>query len=216
MDPNESLPIAVLGTGAMGSAMARNLARAGHEVQAWNRTRGNAEPLAADGVRIAGSPAEAVDGADVVLTMLFNAGAVADVIEQAEPALRPGMAWVQSTTVGISDTTGFATWAADHGVWFYDAPVSGTREPAEAGQLIVLAAGPDEGRDLAKPVFAAIGARTVWTAADGSSAAATRLKLVVNSWVLAASNAAGEMVALAQALNIDPQQFFDVTGGGGR
>jgi 3-hydroxyisobutyrate dehydrogenase len=199
----------------MGSAMARSLARAGHSVRAWNRTSAHAQPLAADGIQVANSAADAVDGADVFVTMLFNADAVAEVMGNIDPALRNGTAWVQSTTVGIDDTTGFAALAGGHGVFFYDAPVSGTREPAEAGQLTVIAAGPEAGRGIVNPVFEAVGARTIWTSNDGATAAATRLKLVVNSWVLAASNAAGEVIALAGALGVDPQQFFDLIAGGG-
>ncbi len=214
MNENDTLTIAVLGTGIMGSAMARNLARAGHDVRAWNRTSARAQPLSADGIRVAGSLTEAVDGADVVVTMLFDAAAVAEVMNEAAPSLRPASAWIQSTTVGIDDTTGFAALAERHRVSFYDAPVSGTREPAEAGQLIVIAAGPDAGRGLVDPVFDAVGSRTIWTSTDAANAAATKLKLVVNSWVLAASNAAGEVVALAQALGVDPQQFFDLIAGG--
>jgi 3-hydroxyisobutyrate dehydrogenase len=198
----------------MGSAMARNLARAGHDVRAWNRTSAHAQPLIADGIQVADSLTETVDGVDVVVTMLFDATAVAEVMNGAGPSLRPGSAWIQSTTVSTDDTTGFAALAERHHVSFYDAPVSGTREPAEAGKLVVIAAGPDSGHGLVDPVFDAIGSRTIWTSTDGASAAATKLKLVVNSWVLAASNAAGEVVALAQALSVDPQQFLDVIAGG--
>lgn len=90
----------------------------------------------------------------------------------------------------------------------------GTRQPAEAGQLLVLAAGPVDGRDTVTPVFDAVGARTVWTGEDGAEGSATRLKLVANSWVLSVTNAAGEVLALAKALGVDPQAFFDAIDGG--
>ena len=138
--------VSVLGTGIMGAAMARNLARAGHTVRVWNRTRAKAEPLAADGAYVADSPAEAVQGADVVLTILYDGPAALDVMREAAPALRSGAAWVQSTTAGVEAITDLAAFAAEHGLVFYDAPVLGTRQPAEAGQLTVLAAGPGEGR----------------------------------------------------------------------
>jgi 3-hydroxyisobutyrate dehydrogenase len=92
--------------------------------------------------------------------------------------------------------------------------VLGTRQPAEAGQLTVLAAGPVEGRALVEPVFEAVGARTQWTGEDGAAGTATRLKLVANSWVLAATAATGEVLALSQALDVDPQHFFDLIAGG--
>ncbi len=210
----DKLTVSVLGTGIMGAAMARNLARAGHTVRAWNRSRAKAEPLVVDGVFIAGTPAEAVEGADVVLTMLFDGPAALDVMRQAVAALRPGTVWVQSTTAGIEKIADLAAFAGEHDLVFYDAPVLGTRQPAEAGQLLVLAAGPVDARVKVTPVFDAVGARTVWTGEDGAEGSATRLKLVANSWVIATTNAMGEVLALAQALGVDPQSFFDAIAGG--
>jgi 3-hydroxyisobutyrate dehydrogenase len=207
--------VAVLGTGIMGAAMARNLLQAGHEVRVWNRDPAKAAPLADAGAQVASSPADAVSGADVVLTMLYDAAAVTDVIRQASPGIQPGTAWVQSTTVGVHDTAALADLASEVGLDMVEAPVSGTREPAEAGQLLVLAAGPDAVRERVAPVLDAIGARTIWTGQDAAAGSATRLKLVVNSWVIAASNASGEILALAGVLGVEPQQFFDVIKGGG-
>jgi 3-hydroxyisobutyrate dehydrogenase len=209
------LTVSVLGTGIMGAAMARNLVRAGHTVRAWNRTRAKAEPLAADGAHIAGTPADAVRDADVVLTMLYDGTTVLEVMREAAPALRTGTAWMQSTTAGIEAVGELAGFARDHGLVFYDAPVLGTRQPAEAGQLTVLAAGPSAGREVMTPVFDAVGSRTMWTGEDGAAGSATRLKLVANSWVLAVTAAAGEVLALARALDVDPQNFFDLIAGGG-
>ncbi|MEU6773292.1 NAD(P)-dependent oxidoreductase [Streptomyces sp. NPDC046759] len=206
--------VSVLGTGIMGAAMARNLCRAGLEVRAWNRTREKAEPLAADGARIADTPAEAVEGTDVVLTMLYDGNTVLDVMREAAPALRPGTVWAQCTTAGIELVGELAAFAGEHGLVFYDAPVLGTKQPAETGQLTVLAAGPEEGRETVTPVFDAIGAKTMWTGADGGAGSASRLKLVANSWVLAATAAAGEVLALSRVLGVDPQQFFDLIEGG--
>lgn len=210
----DKLTVSVLGTGIMGAAMARNVARAGHEVRAWNRTREKAEPLAADGIRVTDTPTEAVEGADVVLTMLYDGNAVLEVMREAAPALRTGAVWAQCTTAGIDLVADLAAFAREHGLVFYDAPVLGTRQPAEAGQLTVLAAGPEEGRETVTPVFDAVGAKTVWTGADGAAGSASRLKLVANSWVLAATAAAGEVLALSQALGVDPQDFFDLIQGG--
>jgi len=210
----DKLTVSVLGTGIMGAAMARNLVRAGHTVRVWNRSPDKARPLAADGAQVSGSPAEAVEGADVVLTMLYDGPAALDVMRQAADALRPGTAWVQSTTAGTEAIADLAAFADEHGLVFFDAPVLGTRQPAEAGQLLVLAAGPVDGRSAVSPVFDAVGARTVWTGEDGAEGSATRLKLVANSWVLSVTNAAGEALALAKALGVDPQSFFDAIDGG--
>ncbi|MFF0852338.1 NAD(P)-dependent oxidoreductase [Streptomyces sp. NPDC003280] len=206
--------VAVLGTGIMGAAMARNIARAGLGVRAWNRTREKAEPLASDGIRVTGTPAEAVEDADVVLTMLYDGGTALDVMREAAPALRSGACWAQCTTAGTELVADLARFAGEHGLVFYDAPVLGTRQPAEAGQLTVLAAGPREGRDTLAPVFDAVGVRTVWTGDDGAAGSASRLKLVANSWVLAVTAAAGEALALAKALDVDPHDFFGLIEGG--
>ncbi|MFZ4185461.1 NAD(P)-dependent oxidoreductase [Streptomyces sp. R02] len=210
----DTLTVTVLGTGIMGAAMARNLLEAGHTVRAWNRTRAKADPLAADGAHVAGTPAEAVESADVVLTMLYDGPATLETMRAAAPALPRGAVWAQCTTSGIEDVAELAAFARDHGLRFYDAPVLGTRKPAEDGQLTVLAAGPADGRDTVTPVFDAVGARTVWTGEDGAAASATRLKLVANSWVLAATAAAGETLALARALDVDPDAFFGLIADG--
>lgn len=210
----ERRTVTVLGTGIMGAAMARNIARAGHEVRVWNRGRQKAEPLAADGAYVAGTPAEAVEGADVVVTMVYDGKTALEVMRQAAPSLRRGTAWLQATTAGIEALRDLAAFAGEHGLVFFDAPVLGTKQPAEAGRLIVLAAGPVEHRDLVTPVFDAVGGRTVWTGEDAAEGSATRLKLVANSWVIAVTNAVGEALALAKGLGVDPQGFFDAIGGG--
>ncbi|MER6858644.1 NAD(P)-dependent oxidoreductase [Streptomyces pilosus] len=210
----DQLTVSVLGTGIMGAAMARSLARAGHTVRVWNRTRAKAEPLAADGAHVAGTPAEAVESADAVLTVLHDGPATLDTMRRAAPALRPGTVWAQSTTAGTEGVAELAGFAREHGLLFYDAPVLGTRGPAEAGQLTVLAAGPAEGRDRVTPVFDAVGTRTVWAGDDGAAAGATRLKLVANSWVLAVTVAAGETLGLAEALDVAPECFLDLVAGG--
>lgn len=206
-----TLTVGVLGTGIMGAAMARNLIKAGHTVRVWNRSADKAEPLADDGAVVAPSPAEAVRDADVVLTMLYDGAAVRDVMREAFPAVKTGAAWVQSTTVSLEDVDALAAAAAEHGLAFYDAPVLGTRQPAEAGQLTVLAAGAEDRRDIVTPVFEAVGARTVWLESPG---AATRLKLVANSWVLALTHAGAETLSLAEALGVDPDKFLELIAGG--
>ena len=210
----DSLTVSVLGTGIMGAAMARNLVKAGYTVRVWNRHAAKAAPLAADGAQVSPTPADAVRDADVVLTMLYDGKTVLDVMREAAPGLRAGQLWVQSTTAGLADFPALAALAADAGLILFDAPVTGTRQPAEAGQLTVLAAGPDEHRARVQPVFDAVGAKTVWTGADAAEASATRLKLVVNSWVLATTHAGAEAFALAKGLGVAPESFLELIAGG--
>lgn len=199
--------VAVLGTGIMGAAMARSLRRAGLEVRAWNRTAERAAPLAEAGARVEVHAADAVRGADVVLTMLSDVGAVLAAMEAAEPGLSEGQIWLQTSTVGYEAIPRLAEYAAKHGLRMVDAPVSGTRKPAEDGQLLVLAAGPQDVRRTLTPVLDAIGARTLWLGEDAAAATASRLKLVVNSVVLAETTLAAEAVELSQALGLDPALF---------
>ncbi len=209
-----ALSVAVLGTGIMGSGMARNIAAAGHDVRAWNRTTARARPLADAGVRVTEDPADAVRDADVVLTMLLDGPSVRDVIDAAGPALKRGATWMQTSTVGPGAQRELAALAAEHGLLFLDAPVLGTRQPAENGQLTVLAAGSAAARTAAAPVLDAIGRTTVWVDGDGTDGAASALKLVANSWVLAVTSATGEVMALAEGLGVDPDDFFTAIDGG--
>ncbi len=205
--------VAVLGTGIMGSGIARSLLRSGATVRAWNRTREKAESLRDDGATVHDRAADAAAGADVVLTMLFDSHAVDAVMDEVLPAMAGGDAvWVQSGTVGTHATERFAMLAERQGVGFVDAPVLGTREPAEQGALIVLAAGRNGLRDAVAPVLGAIGSRTVWVSerpGDGH-----RLKLSANSWVLSVVAATAQAVGLARASGLDPQLFLDAIAGG--
>ena len=212
--PVGPLAVAVLGTGLMGAGMARRLAAVGHEVRAWNRTITRALPLTDDGVQVVADAADAVRGADVVVTMLLDGPAVLDVMETAGPALRDGAVWAQTSTVGPVAQGELAALAREHGVLFLDAPVLGSRQVAEDGQLTVLAAGPAAARPVADRVFDVIGRRTLWIGEDGTKGAASSLKLVVNGWILALTNATGEAMALAKGLGVDPADFFTALEGG--
>jgi 3-hydroxyisobutyrate dehydrogenase len=204
--------VAVLGTGIMGAAMARNLLSAGMQVGAWNRSREKAEPLAKDGAEVADDPADAARGAEFLLTMLADA----DVVEEAVgdgvlPALAEDGVWLQMSTVGEEGSDRLAELAAEHGVAYVDAPVLGTRQPAEQGQLIVLASGPEEVRERCEQVFDAVGSKTVWLgeAGDGS-----RLKLVVNNWIVGLLGVLAETVAFAEATGVEPARFLETIEGG--
>jgi 3-hydroxyisobutyrate dehydrogenase len=205
------LTVAVLGTGIMGAAMARSLMRAGIGVRAWNRTRAKAEPLAADGAHVCAEPAEAVAGAGVVLTMLRDGETVEQVMADALAAVEADAVWVQTSTVGVAAADRLAELAAGRAVPFFDAPVLGTKQPAEDGKLLVMASGPAAHRDRAQEVFDAIGSRTTWV---GEGAEASRLKLVMNSWVLALTAAIGEAMAFAEGLGLDPKLFLESIAGG--
>jgi 3-hydroxyisobutyrate dehydrogenase len=197
--------IAVLGTGAMGAPMAENLAHAGHDVVVWNRTRAKAE--AVKGARVADTPADAVRDADAVLTMLTDG----DAVESAVRDIDPLPLWIQMSTVGIDATEKLLQIARERGATFVDAPVLGSREPAQRGELVVVASGPEDVRSTCTPVFDAVGKKTIWV---GEAGAGTRLKVVANSWLVALVAALAETVVLARGLELDPKLFFDAIADG--
>ena len=202
--------VALLGTGTMGAGMARNIAAAGLPLRVWNRTPDKAAPLA-DVATVAESAADAVAGAGIVVTMLFDADSVAETMAAVRDSLTDGVVWVQSTTVGVDGADRLGRLAAELGLVYVDAPVLGTRKPAEDGALLVLASGPDDARDAVAGVFDAIGSRTVWL---GPAGAGSRLKLAANAWVFTVVEGVAESLALARDLGIDPRLFLDVVRGG--
>jgi 3-hydroxyisobutyrate dehydrogenase len=202
--------VAVIGTGLMGAGMARSMQRAGLSVAAWNRTRAKAEPLAEDGVEVAGSVGEAVDGADAVVTMLFDADAVLQVTPELLAALGPNATWLQSSTVGLEGITRIAEKAGE--THLLDAPVLGTREPAEQGRLVPLVSGDPRLVERVRPVLDAIGTKTV--IAGEQVGAGSALKLAVNAWMLSLTAAAAQSIALARSLDLDPGLFLEAIDGG--
>ncbi|UBU10606.1 NAD(P)-dependent oxidoreductase [Nonomuraea gerenzanensis] len=203
--------VAVLGTGLMGLPMGRNLARAGMRVRAWNRTRDKALPLEADGAVVAHSPVEAVEGADVILTMLSDGDAVREAVTAAAPGLRDGQVWAQMSTVGVPAAEHLASLAAEHGLTYVDAPVQGTRQPAEQGKLVILASGPASAREVLEPVFGALGQRTLWL---GDAGAGTRLKMATVSYGISLTAVVAEALSLARGLGLDPDLVRQVITGG--
>jgi 3-hydroxyisobutyrate dehydrogenase len=193
--------VAVLGTGIMGAPMAKNVAAAGHDVVVWNRTRGKAE---ATGLPVAGSPAEAVAGADVLLTVLHDLDAVRDALEGVELG---EVAWMQSSTVGLDVEE-----LAALGGRLVDAPVLGTRGPAEEGKLTAFLSGPPAAREAVRPVAEAVAAKVVDVGDRVGDA--TRLKLVLNTWVLLLTEGTAELLALAEAAGLEPQRVLDSLAGG--
>jgi 3-hydroxyisobutyrate dehydrogenase len=210
-----SVKVAVFGAGGtMGQPMARHIAEAGMEVRAWNRTREKAEPLAGKGIRIADTAADAAAGADIVLTILSDAEAVISTMEGADGALagaERGAIWLQMTTIGIEGNERCAVLAEQAGLVLVDAPVVGTKKPAEEGKLTVLGSGPEEAREPCEPIFKAIGQRTIWLGEAGN---ATRMKLVINSWLLSLVQGLAETISFAEGIGVDPSQFLEVISGG--
>jgi 3-hydroxyisobutyrate dehydrogenase len=175
----------------------------------WNRDPGKARALTDTGAEACDSPAEAVAGADVVLTMVFDADAAIGVVREAAPPA--GTLWLQSSTVGVEGVGRTITAARELGLVLVDCPVLGTKEPAEKGALVMLASGPAETRERLSPVLDALGSKTLWV---GEAGAGSRLKMACNAWLFMITAGAAQSIALTRALGIDPQHFLDAIDGG--
>lgn len=206
---------AVIGTGIMGSAMAANLLRAGIPTVVWDREASASQRLARSGAQLADSPQGGVSMADVVITMLPTAEVVRAVVLENDvvDSFKKGAVWAQMGTIGIEAVEGIADEIAERrpDVYFVDAPVSGSKAPAQAGELLILASGPSTAAPLLEPVFSAIGRKTVWL---GQAGQGTRLKLVINSYLCTLIEDVAETLALADQLGVDHKALEEAIEGG--
>ena len=208
-------PVAVLGMGTMGHAMAASALRAGIPAIVWDRTTAKTRDLAELGAQVAGSAADAARQAAIVVTMVTDADAVISIARDQGmlAALPAGAIWAQMSTIGVTGTDRVAATAAAQrpDVMLLDAPVSGSKDPAERGELTIFASGPGEARPRVTPLFDALGQRTIWV---GEAGAGTRLKLVANTWLAFENEAVAASVALARRLGLRTQTVLDALGGG--
>jgi 3-hydroxyisobutyrate dehydrogenase len=178
----------------------------------WNRTPARAEAFQGDGITACGAVADALLGAEVVFTMLYDAGSVLDVTGEVVGALGSDAVWAQTTTVGPDGMRRIAEAAGDARGRLLDAPVLGTRQPAEDGKLTIVVSGPADALDRARPAFDAVGARTLELGERLGDASA--LKLAVNSWVASLCAATAQAMGLAESLGLEPTLFLEAIKGG--
>jgi 3-hydroxyisobutyrate dehydrogenase len=209
--------VAVLGLGSMGHAFAANLLKKGFPTRVWNRSSERADDLAREGAAVGGSPREAAEGADAVISMLPDGEVTASVLlgeEGGVAGLRRDGVLAQMGTVGVEATQRLveAVRAQRPDVTYVDAPVSGTKAPAEQGQVVVLASGDRAAAEtVVGPVFAALGKATHWL---GEAGAGSRMKLVVNAWLAAVVQGVAESALLAGRLGFAPDDVWRVLEGG--
>ena len=204
--------IAILGTGLMGAPMARRLLRAGHEVRAWNRSPEKAQALTADGAIAFGEPAEAVSDCDFAVLMLSDGRAVADVLFErgAGRAMRAGTLVVDMSSIRPSQARDHAEELAKRSISHLDAPVSGGTRGAEAGTLAIMAGGPEEAFERAKPMLSAMG-RPVRVGAAGAGQLA---KLANQAIVAVTIGVVAEATLLMRESQSDLSAFRDALRGG--
>jgi 3-hydroxyisobutyrate dehydrogenase len=207
--------VTVLGTGIMGTAMARNLRKTGLRTTVWDRSPSVTAALAETGARVAPSATDAVRDANVVITMLPTAEIVTSVLIDGGvvEAFATGAVWAQMGTIGVSATDDVAGHVRKlrSDVLFVDAPVSGTKGPAEAGQLLILASGPAQAEQILRPVFAALGRMPAWLGDVGQG---SRMKLVINAYLAALIEGVAEALALAKRLGVEPAKLEAMIEGG--
>ena len=215
MRENASPRVAILGLGLLGSVVARKAAETGLRVTAWDRTASHREVLETEHVTTAATPVETVRDADLVITILFDANAVLEVMsdEHAFDAMKPGATWLQMSTIGVAGTDRATALAATRPeIAFVDAPVSGSKDAAELRQLVVFASGDrDRAEAIVQPFFDAVAHEVHWLGAAGQG---TRIGLLFNAWIGIMIESIAEVTTLAQALGIEPSRFVELVSNG--
>ncbi|HUE09071.1 MAG TPA: NAD(P)-dependent oxidoreductase [Acidimicrobiales bacterium] len=203
-------PVAFLGMGTMGHAMAASALRAGVPTVVWNREPDRTKDLDELGATVATTPADAASRADIVVTMVTDADAVLAIARDQGllAALAPGSVWVQMSTIGVDGIERVKSLVDSErsDVTLVDAPVSGSKGPAESGELTIFASGPDDTHARLDPLFDALGQRTFWV---GPVGAGSRLKLVANAWLALAAEAVNTSLALAVRLGLEAETVMN-------
>ena len=207
--------VAFLGTGTMGHAMATRALGAGIPTIVWNREPRATRDLADLGAEVAESVADAARRATIVVTMVTNADAVLAIAKDQGmvASLAPGAIWAQMSTIGDGGIKRVESLvrAERPDVILIDAPVSGSKEPAEQGQLTIFASGPDSAQSWLGPLFDALGRRTIWAGPVGTG---SKLKLVANTWLALAAEAVNVSVAFAHQLGLETESVMNALGDG--
>jgi 3-hydroxyisobutyrate dehydrogenase len=207
--------VGVIGVGTMGHGMAVSALRAGIPVVVWDRAPEATRDLAALGAHVAESAADAARRAAIVVTMVPDADAVVATArdEGMLSALAPGSIWVQMSTIGVAGIEQVAALVEQErpDITLVDAPVSGSKDPAEHGELTIFASGPDTVRARVTPLFDALGHQTLWVGPVGTG---TRVKIVNNTWLAFGAEAVDASIALGRRLGLDTRTMVDALEAG--
>ncbi|NNE54069.1 MAG: NAD(P)-dependent oxidoreductase [Sulfitobacter sp.] len=204
--------ITLIGTGLMGTPMSRKLMAAGHDLTVWNRSVHRAAPLVEEGAKTAPTAAEAIAGAEIIITMLSDGFATEALLADKDfrDALQPGMTWIDMSSAKPEHARAQSKDLAGMGVAHLDAPVSGGTKGAEAGTLAIMAGGPADVIDAMRPVLEAMG-RPVHV---GPSGAGQLCKLANQTIVAVTISAVAEATLLAEKGGADPAAFRAALKGG--
>jgi 3-hydroxyisobutyrate dehydrogenase len=205
------MKVAILGAGRMGTAMALRLLDTGHDVTVWNRDPERLAPLADAGAHLAGDVAAAVVHAQDVVTMVTDGDAVSSLAQLMLPAMPREAVWVQASTVGADWADRLRDQAESQGRRMLDAPVSGSTDPARHGALTWLVSGDAGAVSTARPMLDALGQRVIVV---GDRQEASRLKLIVNAWMTAATVAMADALDASDRLGVPREALLDVLADG--
>jgi 3-hydroxyisobutyrate dehydrogenase-like beta-hydroxyacid dehydrogenase len=212
------MKIAYIGLGSMGSGIARNLLRAGHQVTVFNRTRAKAEALQPDGAQVAASPAEAAREAEVVMTMLADDAAVEEVVfgeRGIAGAMTTDAVHISNSTISTVMARRLTKEHTRRGQHYLSAPVFGRPEAAENKRLVVVVAGPGAAVERCRPLFDAIGRQTfvLGKVGDGQEAepwTANAAKLCGNFMIASVLETFGEAFATLRKAGVEPRVFLEI------
>lgn len=208
------MKIAFLGLGIMGRAMAENLLAAGHELVVWNRTAARCDRLAELGASVVATPAAAVAAADICIAMLADPEAACDVVFGSDgvlEAMAPGKSYIDMSTVDPQTAEVIGGQIEAAGGRFLEAPVSGSKKPAEDGTLVILAAGDKALYDEAVPLFDVLGKKHLYLGAIGQGAA---MKLLVNMTMGGMMTLLCEALALGKRCELSAEAILEVFAAG--
>ncbi len=208
------MKVGFIGLGIMGSRMAANLQKGGHQLVVYNRSEEKATPLIKEGARWAETPAAVAEQVEVLFTMVAHPDAVKEVALGNNgflDAMRPKALWVDCSTVNPSFSRQMAEEALSRGIRFLDAPVTGTKGPAAKGELVFWVGGPEADVQACRPLFDLMGRKLVHGGGNGMG---TSLKMVVNVLLAEAMVAFSEGMALGQSLGISQATLLEVLLGG--
>ncbi|XP_057789639.1 glyoxylate/succinic semialdehyde reductase 1 [Salvia miltiorrhiza] len=202
--------IGFLGLGIMGKAMSMNLLSHGFKVTVWNRTLSRCDELLEHGATIGETPAAVIKKCKYTIAMLSDPAAALSVVFDKDGVLEQigsGKNYIDMSTVDAETSSKISEAITSKGGCFLEAPVSGSKKPAEDGQLVILAAGEKALYDAALPVFDVLGKKSFYLGQVGNGA---KMKLVVNMTMGSMMNAFSEGIVLADKSGLDPQTLLDV------
>jgi 3-hydroxyisobutyrate dehydrogenase-like beta-hydroxyacid dehydrogenase len=208
------MKVGFVGLGAMGLPMAKNLIKAGHSLTVWNRTSAVAQQLEPAGAQVAATPAGACQG-EILITMVSDDSVLEELFfgePQVMASLPPGAIHLSMSTISPAESTRLSKAHAKAGSIYVSAPVFGRPDAAAGAKLLIVAAGPATAIDRCRPIFSALGPKTLTVGENPS--AANVFKISGNFLIASVIECLGEAFALLRKSGVDPRLFLETMTGG--